>query len=950
MDSIRNILLSLSRAVTAIVLLSSLAFSQIYPFKHYSAADGLVQSSVISIFQDSRGYLWFGTLGGVSRYDGSLFQSYLSKGPHRSIAKAFLEDQGMLWIATEGNGVALLDMKTDSVQWLTRDHGDLPTDSVYCLLDDPEGNRWMGTRVGVYILLKSGATVLLDLHNGLPANWINGLALDGKGRVWIASNGGVSIAQLEGSGTVKVKTIFHHRSLAIAALQDGSVAVGTDETPTPGRGVFRFRGDTPELLVPSGRYHGGLKTQWIQEDAKGNLFVGTSGHGCLVLGQGRLRTFDALTGLRSDNVGVIFEDREETLWLGTPDGLDKLPRRSFRRYLPNHGIHTLRIEHNRIVWTGGFDGLRRTDPSGHSETITFTNPSSQIHSLAQDRRGNLWIGTNHGVFVRQGGLIHPVPGPDPHPLYAALLIDKNQSLWLGNSDGNILCMHDGKIVQRFGSAEGLPSVGISTLALDHQGWLWFGTEGGGAGFIENGSVHRLTEADGLPHPMVESISEDSRGRLWIATRGGVAYWESEAMHRLREPVLGNSPVFFALETRDHHLWFGTWSGLFEWSDSVVARFDTHEGLPSQIMNCGIEDEAGNLWFGTGSGFCVLDNAERSVPVPVPSLLVHRVQNDREDVVLKNRSSIPYDERMISFRLTALSFVDEEGIAFQHMLGGFDEDWRPSSTQRVFRYTTLPAGGYVFRARAANHNGAWSAPVSYAFEVLPPFWETWWFRFLVILAISISLTILYRYRVARLLELERLRLRIASDLHDEIGSYLGGIALQSELALRKGAKADDLNSKLTTISSLAHRTVESIRDMVWIINPEHDSLQTLVAKMRAVAGEMLGDTSVDFTAPDSASDQPLDLEFKRNVFLIYREALHNIQKHAQAQRVEIVLSVKDSSMILEMSDDGVGFEKETVTGGHGLTSMQHRATTIGGSLLITKKPEGGTRLRVEARIP
>jgi signal transduction histidine kinase len=209
---------------------------------------------------------------------------------------------------------------------------------------------------------------------------------------------------------------------------------------------------------------------------------------------------------------------------------------------------------------------------------------------------------------------------------------------------------------------------------------------------------------------------------------------------------------------------------------------------------------------------------------------------------------------------------------------------------------------------------------------------------------------YRYRVSKLLELERLRLRIAADLHDEIGSYLGSIALESEITHRKLQVSDEVKQRLEKIASMSRRTAEAMRDIVWVINPEHDSMETLELKLKEVAAQLLKDTSHSIIVSSDTPSDNLDLDFKRNFYLVYKEALHNILKHAHATHVDITIGHQKKQLMLKIVDNGVGFDEQTVLHGNGLKNIRTRAAKMGAHLSLTSVPGKGTTIELTSNIP
>jgi signal transduction histidine kinase len=252
-------------------------------------------------------------------------------------------------------------------------------------------------------------------------------------------------------------------------------------------------------------------------------------------------------------------------------------------------------------------------------------------------------------------------------------------------------------------------------------------------------------------------------------------------------------------------------------------------------------------------------------------------------------------------------------------------------------------------RASNNDEVWNETgASVGITITPPYWSTWWFRTLAVLAVAGILTLLYRYRIRKLLELERLRFRIATDLHDDIGSNLGSIALVTDMVKERFTEQDAEHRQLEQASRAARQMTDAMRDIVWFINPDHDRLDHLITRMKDVAGTMLGGIDYTFHHDDHISPDRMPMEFKRNLFLIYKEALHNIVRHARANQVSIRIEEQGGILTLMVRDNGKGFDPSAASSGSGLKSIRSRANQIHGELMIL--PEGGTTVLLRVKLP
>jgi signal transduction histidine kinase len=264
---------------------------------------------------------------------------------------------------------------------------------------------------------------------------------------------------------------------------------------------------------------------------------------------------------------------------------------------------------------------------------------------------------------------------------------------------------------------------------------------------------------------------------------------------------------------------------------------------------------------------------------------------------------------------------------------------------VTYFSHLPPGRYTFEVTACNNHGIWNENgTRLSFQVLPLFWQTVWFKLLVGIAVVTVAFLLYRVRVMRLRAIERLRQQIARDLHDEVGANLGSISLLTEVMEQTPQPGD-----LAQIRSTADQTVDTLRDLVWIINPSHEHFTDLVARLKQIAAIMLAGVSCEFEEEEQPVNLKLSLELRRNVPPLFKEVLNNIRKHSRASHVAIVLFCRDGNFVLEVKDNGVGFDSSKTTSGHGLKNFQNRAVEMAAELSVVSKPDAGTTVKLTAPI-
>jgi signal transduction histidine kinase len=390
---------------------------------------------------------------------------------------------------------------------------------------------------------------------------------------------------------------------------------------------------------------------------------------------------------------------------------------------------------------------------------------------------------------------------------------------------------------------------------------------------------------------------------------------------------------------------------------MVTSFDMQDGLPGNSFpyaHCLRKD--GTLLFGGNRGLVAFhpDSVHENLFSPNVALtsfkIFDRVPTLDTAIAETHSLRLNYNENYFSFEFASLDFSAPQRNRFRYRLEGFDKEWT-TTARRFAYYTNVDPGEYVLRVVGSNSDGVWNSNGRTLHLVItPPYWATWWFRGLVLVVVTALLAGGYHYRVRKLLEMERMRLRIAGDLHDDIGSSLGSIALLSDLIRNSGNLAPDQTSLLHEISKSARHTADALRDIVWVINPAHDKLDNMVLRMKDAAASMLGNIEHSFRCSDKVMAGVLDMEFRRHVLLMYKEILHNILKHAQATRVDITIEEDDGRLMLTVVDNGVGFDSSQTFSGNGLRNLRSRAEKVGGSLEIRSVRGKGSSFILNAKIP
>jgi signal transduction histidine kinase len=414
-----------------------------------------------------------------------------------------------------------------------------------------------------------------------------------------------------------------------------------------------------------------------------------------------------------------------------------------------------------------------------------------------------------------------------------------------------------------------------------------------------------------------------------------------------------------------HIYFCTGRGVDQLSVDTgrIRHYGVNDGLAADYVNVGYRDRQGALWFGTLRGVSRLVPGQDVERTPPPILIGSvRIAGALSRISAVGDTTVgglvltPAQNR-VEVEFLSPSFAVGESIRFQYKLDG-SEEWSAPTDQRRVTYAGLAPGPYRLLIRAVNDAGMTSpTPASLAFRILPPIWRRWWFVTLAVLVGLGGLTAFDRYRVAnlreigrareeRLIALEEVRRRIAADLHDEIGSSLTQISILSEVARQQGADAmPELGHPLSMIAASSRDLVDAMSDIVWAINPAKDHLADLVQRMRRLAADTFSatNTTCHLELPPPEQEMKLGANVRREVFLIFKEAVNNIVKHSACSEVGIKLAIDGALLRLELRDDGRGFDPLVPSEGHGLSSLRNRAAALGGTLAVVSAPGAGTAI-------
>jgi signal transduction histidine kinase len=594
----------------------------------------------------------------------------------------------------------------------------------------------------------------------------------------------------------------------------------------------------------------------------------------------------------------------------------------------------------------------------------------------QDHKGEWWVPTAQGLcrFGRTSRAAQ-LEGQTPKAVYNTesglpgniifrLFEDSRGDIWIANIDSwHYTLTRWERATDSFHvytAAEGLQKIveAPTAFAEDRMGQIWVGFYNGGLARFLKGRFTHFSDADGVPAGQIKAMHVDHAGRLWIASnRGGLGRIDNpgEAKPHFRVYTtaqgLSNNSVLCLTEDQWGRIYACTGQGVdrVDLTTARIKHYTTADGLARGELNTATRDRQGALWFGTLRGLSRLaperEDSVSAPPILITGLEVRGVARPFAELGESTVSGVVLASNQNQLRIdfVGLGFAPGERLRYEYRLGGADRDWSPSTDQRTVTYTSLRPGSYTFQVRALNVGGATSPqPASVIFTILSPVWQRWWFVSAAVAALGMLIYAVYRYRLAHLVALERIRTRIATDLHDDIGSSLSQVAILSEVVQRQIRESDpEIHARLSRIGGVSRELVDSMSDIVWSINPAKDNLYFLTQRMREFASDvfMARDTHFEFRTSNREHEPRIGAEARRQVFLIFKECVHNIIRHANCTHVGIEVRVEGDRLVVQVRDNGTGFEPTAAVNGHGLASMRDRALRLGGKIAVVSEDRG-----------
>jgi ligand-binding sensor domain-containing protein/signal transduction histidine kinase len=977
----------------------------------------LKHARVDGLFMDAQGTLWINT------HDGSMTAERNGVFTHEwqggQVSAVFSRSNHIFFALLRGQLICRTENLDGHTEWQTIPLAGPTAGSLF--RQDSAGVIWYATRDGALERIIGTNSEPVSSEDYLNGERVNCLTTDGGGRIWVGTEKRILLwhgdhfeDQTPTNGEPVVNTVF----VACTASNGCWVVADGKARKCVARRWVAEADWWSDLSQVNTTFLGAY------EDRDGGIWFRNYGRGLFhAKRDGSTQRISSTDGLPDDRVSCWFQDREGSMWVGVDrGGLVRLRERKFNVVGAAEGlsipaVSTVCEDSESNIWIGTFGGglYRWYHGSLTRFDLSEGTYKGNFFSAYPDMQNRLWLsaGREDLFLFENEQFSQPVRASIVHGT-KVILADHQGRVWIGRQNG-LACVSNDVIVASFGARNEFGRQDIRALAEDRTGDIWIGTGGGVLYKYASGKITSCPMSDSLTNQSIWSLLSDADGTLWVGTfRGGLLRFKDGKFTRYTmQDGLPSDIIGQILDDGLGNLWIGSHKGIFRVSKSSFEDFDAgrigslpcityglFDGLPTLECSGNYQPSCwrshdGTLWFATVRGLVSVQPGEVPVnrlppPVMVEDIFVDgksfkaespkKEENNPLDSIGSAPSAgfssatllrIPPGKHQFDFHYTALSFTAPDKVRFRYKLKGLDEGWVEADGKRSAYYGPLRPGDYRFQVVACNNDGVWNDEgSSVSLDVLPHFWETWWFDVAMTILLAGVVISAVRYAVTRNLRkkleqmkqqraIERERERIAKDIHDDLGAGLTQIMLQSALARRE--PQEQTQTHLAQISGTALELVSAMDEIVWAINPENDTLDGLVTYAGKYVEEYVAKAGMRcrLDLPAQVPAMTISAEVRHNLFLAVKEALNNAVKHAQASEISFLLKTQPDGFSFVIRDDGRGLAPDVtgappadsgrVSSGHGLRNLVQRMEKIGGTCAIKSERGKGTEVVLTVRL-
>lgn len=972
-----------------------------YNFSVLKNENGLPSNTIFSVAQDSIGYIWIGTDAGLVKYDGIRFTEYnfspldSSSISSNYIQSIFVDKSSTLWIGTR-KGLNQYLKENDSFLRYVHNPEDLtsiPDNDIWKIKDDSKNNLWLCTRrkglIKFDIIRKRFQHFLFDESdsNSISDNRITDVVEDNKENIWAFT---VPKSRLTLNKFNEEQNKFSR--ITFAQFDGAKTGINIKDDlwlGTFGEGIMKFNTNT-NILSRLGITNG-LVVPVIYYGSDHKFYIGTREKGLFIYDP-LLKTYcnigkvnSNLPGLTHNTVWTISEDNQANVWLGTFGGginkfnlnermFNSISLNSYSNNLSIEDVDDVFIDANNNIWILTFGhGIFKISSNKKNHTIAHLNSSNSalvgdmLRSITQAQDGTIWIGGINGLYKIDSGsdkLILTEYYNNRTKDINYLFLDSQNKLWVGQHTF-LSCLDLGSGEENNFEIDEEENALVNTHILvineDKENKLWIGTPQGISVLDYSRTVFtNYTALDANPlirSDYINDIAVDDENNIWIGTLGG-------GLSKFNQQ--NNSVQFYSIENglcdnrvvgihpHKNKIWITTKNGisvLNKETDRFI-NYYKEDGLSTDEFNQGcIFTKDNTMIIGGEKGINVFNpdkihwNRGNNNLILTNFSVLKKNINFGIPIYELTRIELEPDENFFTFEFSLMEFKNPAKAKYQYKLQGIDADWVDGGNSGTASYTDISYGEYEFFVKARNSNNIEAEnQIAVAVILKPPYYHTWWFRGLLLTLFLAILYSIYLFRLSEIRKIQRLRDKIHKNLHDEVGSTLTSIGLFA----RSLEAATNENKYISNIISSSEDAREKIKDIIWIVNPDNDSIEFLISKMTRFASDLFETKNIKYAIKSSNLPEGFEIkmEIRQNIWLIYRETITNIIKHSKADQVKILFDFQNKHLIIQITENGIGFDIDQVKKGNGLINIQKRIEEINAKIYFAGDRQNGTTFKFE----
>jgi signal transduction histidine kinase/ligand-binding sensor domain-containing protein len=957
-------------------------YGQTYPYKQFTTSNGLINNRCGNVSQDSAGYIWITSDNGISNYDGRKFTFFPGKNStyyfaHTNTINMY---KGQCVFATSGEGIAVglanklsfyLPLSQDNKQTnyglILNDSSTLVAklysnnleiisgnkrtvikpppeinqkmNSFLMFLKDAEDNIWIGTDAGVYIY-KNGNFSSPYILPSLFGKYCNVLKVDFAGNVFIAAEHDVYKVFRE-----ELRNVENAQTVKFASHKEMITSMG-----------FSRNGDIMVSDLPNGVavYNKALQ----------------------------LRKKTIKNGLPNVVIWDIFTDREDNIWFATENGVYRFNNFDFLNYTPANKTGTPNIRggliyNNQFIFSNNLQFF--TLNKGEIQTVILTAKAANYDArIILTPANTLWLNS----YLNLG--LYPIITTRLFTIQDGQLVEK-KTIEYHSDAGTAIDMEK---TARLNNKEFIFLTDTKKLFLGHDDWvekiqlpveldtLLFNAVGPGFGdnefvlavnkiglfyckaqriqtAVQIKIIEKIPFIPILQNDRCVKIITTKDKKIWLTTRNsGIRVFSKEKNNyslfkTFTDPEISSSFITELLYDSAGNMWVGSNKGIDKISLTTLNSFNISKGLFNNLMNGRyvyfLKEFQQKLYIGTTGSLSVAD-INPKLSTTVPSVLISHlfVNNAKADSLLgAGTHTFSPNENNLTFEFVSPTFIDEQATEYQYKLEGIDKDWSIPGSNYIIAYSQLPAGDYTFKVRAKNANSVWSlSDATFTFTIQKPFYKHWLFFLLCAAVITGVFFWLYKQKMNRIIAVERTRRSISKDLHDDIGTTLSSITLMNAVLKNKiESQPEQAKEMANKIETTSRDMIQNMSDIVWSINPNNDTMEKLIYRLQQFCTDVFDKPGIQYhlTADEEIKSKILSMQLRRDIFLICKEIINNAAKYSKANNFNLSLSLKQKTIVVIASDDGVGFNETAISKGNGLVNIRQRVNTYSGNVnLISNK--------------